>query len=191
MTDLDLSFEPENTASKPRRGLSLGSIVLIAGILLTAAVFGIALARQNQTQPQSGPAPDFTLTTLDGDTIRLSDLRGKVVVINFWASWCGPCRVEAPALQKVYERYRDRGVEFLGVAWTDTERGARAFIAEFNQTYPNGLDLGTKLAELYRIQGVPETFIVNQNGQIVQFIMQPITEQSLSAILDRVLANGA
>lgn len=191
MTDLDLSFEPENTASKPRRGLSLGSIVLIAGILLTAVVFGIALARQNQTQPQSGPAPDFTLTTLDGDTIRLSDLRGKVVVINFWASWCGPCRVEAPALQKVYERYRDRGVEFLGVAWTDTERGARAFIAEFNQTYPNGLDLGTKLAELYRIQGVPETFIVNQNGQIVQFIMQPITEQSLSAILDRVLANGA
>lgn len=191
MTDLDLSLEPENAASEPRRGLSLGSIVLIAGILLTAVVFGIALARQNQTQPQAGPAPDFTLTTLDGDTIRLSDLRGKVVVINFWASWCGPCRVEAPALQTVYERYRDRGVEFLGVAWTDTERGARAFIAEFNQTYPNGLDLGTKLAELYRIQGVPETFIVNPDGQIVQFIMQPITEQSLSAILDRVLTAGA
>ncbi len=191
MTDLDLSLEPENTASEPRRGLSLGSIVLIAGILLTAVVFGIALARQNQTQPQAGPAPDFTLTTLDGETIRLSDLRGQVVVINFWASWCGPCRVEAPALQTVYERYRDRGVEFLGVAWTDTERGARAFIAEFNQTYPNGLDLGTKLAELYRIQGVPETFIVNPDGQIVQFIMQPITEQSLSAILDRVLTTGA
>lgn len=191
MTDLDLSLEPENTASESRRGLSLGSIVLIAGILLTAVVFGIALARQNQTQPQAGPAPDFTLTTLDGETIRLSDLRGQVVVINFWASWCGPCRVEAPALQTVYERYRDRGVEFLGVAWTDTERGARAFIAEFNQTYPNGLDLGTKLAELYRIQGVPETFIVNPDGQIVQFIMQPITEQSLSAILDRVLTTGA
>jgi len=191
MTDLDLSLEPENTASEPRRGLSLGSVVLIAGILLTAVVFGIALARQNQTQPQAGPAPDFTLTTLDGETIRLSDLRGQVVVINFWASWCGPCRVEAPALQTVYERYRDRGVEFLGVAWTDTERGARAFIAEFNQTYPNGLDLGTKLAELYRIQGVPETFIVNPDGQIVQFIMQPITEQSLSAILDRVLTTGA
>jgi cytochrome c biogenesis protein CcmG/thiol:disulfide interchange protein DsbE len=190
MTDVNLPFETDEPA--PQRGfrLGLGSIVLLVGIVLVAVVFGIALLQRNQTQPTAGPAPDFTLTTLDGDTYRLADLKGQVVVINFWASWCGPCRVEAPALQKVWERYQNQGVTFLGVAYTDTERGAREFIAQYSQTYPNGLDLGTKISDLYNIQGVPETFIINQRGEVVEFIMQQVNEAQLSAILDRVLATG-
>jgi len=187
MTDLELLSEPQPL---PRRGLGIGSIVLLVGIALTAIVFGLALIRQNQTQPTAGRAPDFTLTTLDGGEFRLADQRGKVVVLNFWASWCIPCRDEAPVLQSIWERYRDRGVVVVGVAYTDTERGAKEFIAEFNQTYPNGMDLGTRISEMYNIQGVPETFVIDQNGNVAQFIYAAVNDQQLGTLLDRLLENA-
>jgi cytochrome c biogenesis protein CcmG/thiol:disulfide interchange protein DsbE len=188
MAELDFLTEPQiEETPAPRRGLSLGSIVLLVGVVLVALVFGFALARQNRTQPESGPAPDFTLTMLDGSQMRLADLKGKVVVINFWASWCGPCRDEAPALQAIWEKYQDKGVVVMGVAYTDTEKGAKAFISEFNQTYPNGLDIGTKISELYSITGVPETFIIDREGKVAAFMMVAISEQSLSARIDQVL----
>jgi cytochrome c biogenesis protein CcmG/thiol:disulfide interchange protein DsbE len=188
MTQIDqlLLTEPEVTPS--RRGLTPGSIVLLVGLLVAVVIVGIALIRQSQTQPTSGPAPDFTLTTLDGQNVKLSDLRGKIVVINFWASWCVPCRDEAPALQAVWDRYQDQDVVILGVAWTDTETGAQAFRQEFRQTYPNGLDLGTKIAEKYHIQGVPETFVVDRQGNVAEFIYANVTETRLSETLDRLLA---
>jgi cytochrome c biogenesis protein CcmG/thiol:disulfide interchange protein DsbE len=188
MTDTNLSvLEPEPTA--PRRGgLSLASIVLLVGILAVVAVFGWALIRSNQTQPTAGPAPDFTMTTYDGQEYRLSDLRGKVVIVNFWASWCIPCHDEAPALQRVYERYKDRGVEMLGVAYTDTDTNALAFIDKYDMTYPTGPDTGTRISDRYNIIGVPETFVVDQQGNIAKFIMQPTTEAELSAIIDGLLA---
>src|SRR5512145_107243 len=193
MSNANLPFETENpeVTAAPGSRFGLGAIVLLFGILLIASVFGVALLQRNQTQPQAGAAPDFTLTTLDGQSYRLADLKGQVVVINFWASWCQPCRVEAAELQRVWDKYRDQGVTFLGVAYTDTERGAKAFINEFSQTYPNGLDIGTKISDLYNIQGVPETFIVNQKGEVVEFIMQQVNEAELSALLDRVLTTGA
>jgi cytochrome c biogenesis protein CcmG, thiol:disulfide interchange protein DsbE len=182
-------LEPTPTDA-PKRGIGMGGIVLLVGVVAVAAVFGLALIDRNAGQPTSGPAPDFTLTTLDGQDVRLSDLRGQVVVINFWASWCVPCRDEAPALQAVWERYRDRGVVLLGVAWTDTERNARAFIDEFSQNYPNGLDLGTRIGELYGITGVPETFIVDQQGQVVGFYPIALQQDQLAAVIESVLAGG-
>lgn len=170
-----------------RRGFSLGSVALIIGFILVAAVIGMQLARQNQTQPTSGPAPDFSLTTFNGDTFRLTEQRGKVVVVNFWASWCGPCRDEAPILQSVWERYRDQSVVLVGVAYLDSDQDSRAFIDEFGITYPNGPDRGTRISETYRIQGVPETFVVDQNGQIVEFIIAPVQPGQLDTILDRIL----
>jgi cytochrome c biogenesis protein CcmG/thiol:disulfide interchange protein DsbE len=192
MTELSLDQQQptETPAPQPGFGLSLGSIVLLTGILLTAAVFGLALAQRNQTQPTSGPAPDFTLTTLDGQTFNLKELKGKVVVVNFWASWCGPCRAEAPILERLWQQYKDKNVLFLGVAYTDTERNARAFIAEYQQTYPNGLDVGTKISDLYNITGVPETFVVDQQGNVAKFFMVPLQERDLKPVLDQLLAGG-
>jgi len=181
----DLLDEPQPTAQ--RRGLSLGSIVLLGAIVIAAAIVGLALARQKQTQPTSGPAPDFAVTTFDGAEIRLSDLRGQVVVVNFWASWCIPCKDEAPVLQAAWEKYRDRGVVILGVAYVDTPTNSLAFIDEFSITYPNASDAGTRVSDAYHITGVPETFIIDRDGNIAQFYYAQVTEPTLSNTLDRLI----
>ena len=176
-----------NNAPPTKQKLGLGSIVLLMGLVLFTTVIGWAYVDGSATQPTSGPAPDFTLTTFDGASFRLSDHRGKVVVINFWASWCIPCRDEAPILQSVWERYRERRVILVGIAYADTTQKSLDFIEEFGITYPNGPDTGTIVSEEYRITGVPETFIVDQNGEVVETIIAPITAAQLDRILERLL----
>jgi len=175
----DLPFEPDLMETPPsRKGLGLGGILLLLGVAAIALVFGLALARKNQTQPTAGPAPDFTLTTLDGGQINLASLKGRVVVVNFWASWCGPCRQEAPVLERVWQQYKDKDVVVIGVAYTDTEKNAKAYLQQFGNTYPNGLDIGTKISELYNIQGVPETFIIDRNGNVSRFFKVPFVQDA-------------
>lgn len=182
---IDLLDEAHIPAKK--RGLSLGSIVLLAAIVVAAAIFGLALARQKETQPTAGAAPDFTVTSFDGETIRLADLRGKIVVLNFWASWCVPCKQEAPVLETIWQRYRDRDVVVLGVAYVDAYNASLEFIDEFGLTYPNAPDQGTVVSDRYHITGVPETFIIDRDGNIAEFIYAQVTEPGLTASLDRLL----
>jgi cytochrome c biogenesis protein CcmG/thiol:disulfide interchange protein DsbE len=177
MTDMLIESDLNETPP-PRKGLGLAHIILLVGVLVVVAIFGLALARKNQTQPTAGPAPDFTLTTLDGGQIKLSSLKGRVVVVNFWASWCGPCREEAPVLEQVWQKYKNQDVVVVGVAYTDTEKNAKAYLQQFNNTYPNGLDIGTKISEMYNIQGVPETFIIDRNGNVARFFKVPFVEDA-------------
>ena len=124
------------TQPQARRGLSLGSIVLLLGIAAVAGAFALALARQSATQPTSGPAPDFTLTTFDGQPVHLADYRGKVVVLNIWATWCVPCRDEMPMLVELEKEYASRGVMFIAASLDD--RQTRPQIAEFLSKYNVG-----------------------------------------------------
>ncbi len=180
--------EAEQPAAAPAgRKINFVAVLFIGVFVLIAVFFGVALVGKNQTQPTEGGAPEFTLTTFEDQQIKLSDLRGKVVMINFWASWCGPCRYEAPELQKTWEQYKDRGVVFLGIAYTDTERNAKAFLKEFGITYTNGLDLGTRISAKYRIQGVPETYFVGKDGQLYGNHIGPIDEPTLIAKIEELL----
>lgn len=136
-------------------------------------------------------APDFSLRTLDGgEVVRLSDLRGQVVVINFWASWCAECRVEHPDLQAAWHRFRDRGVVLVGIPFQDTPEDSRRFAAELGGDWPLLMDPGAETGLAYGVYGVPETVFVGPDGRIAGKIIGPVTFQSLSQGINELLEEG-
>lgn len=168
-------------------------LVLVFGFLLVLgllAVFSWQIYDSARGQVKSGQAPDFTLTLFEGGELTLSELQGQVVVVNFWASWCIPCRDEAPILERTWRRYRDQGVVFIGVAYLDAEKGSLAFLEEFDITYPNGPDLGTRIARNYRITGVPETFFIAKDGRVADLEIGPLTERRLVSAIETLLRGG-
>lgn len=185
MSDLEFLQEP-----RPKRiGWSWGNLVLIAGIVAVTLVLALQLARRSEGQPRPGQmAPDFTLETFDGQTITLSELRGQLVLVNFWGSWCPPCDHEAPHLQDLYEQYAGQGLVVVGVNWLDTPSGASAFIARHGLTFPNGKDIQERVARAYRIQGAPENFLIGRDGRVVMAWIGPVTFPMVAEVIDRVLA---
>jgi cytochrome c biogenesis protein CcmG/thiol:disulfide interchange protein DsbE len=162
---------------------------LILGLLFGfLGLVGLGLYRSQAGQLSHGSAPDFTLQQFDGGAFRLSEQRGKVVMLDFWASWCIPCREEALKLEALWGEYQARGVVFVGVAYADTETGARAFLDEFNISYPNGPDLGTRISQAYRMRGVPEKFLIDRCGQIRQVVVGPVSHAQLRQALETLLA---
>ncbi|MGH2537488.1 MAG: TlpA family protein disulfide reductase [Candidatus Promineifilaceae bacterium] len=162
---------------------------LVWGVLLLfLALMGWGLYRVQAGQLDHGPAPDFTLSLYRGGTFRLAEQRGQVVMVDFWASWCVPCRREASTLQALWQEYQERGVVFVGVAYADTEAAARAFLDEFGITYPNGPDLGTRISSDYRMEGVPEKFFIDRQGQIQAVIIGPAAEAEYRRQLEALLA---
>jgi cytochrome c biogenesis protein CcmG/thiol:disulfide interchange protein DsbE len=157
----------------------------------TSSVGGFTVANyEARAEVENTPAPDFELQSLeDGTPIALSSFRGHVVVLNFWASWCAPCRLEAPGLRRVSERYRDRGVRFLGVDYRDDEAAARAFVDEFRLPYPSVSDPSGSLAADYELIGFPTTFIVDPAGTIryrfVGYLDEEVLEDALNDALPK------
>jgi cytochrome c biogenesis protein CcmG/thiol:disulfide interchange protein DsbE len=163
-----------------RRGV-WGYLVL-AAVLLFIILLASSLMRAQQGPVRVGSiAPQFTLTTFDGETYHTEDYAGQVIVVNFWASWCQPCELEAVELEQAYQMYNDQGVVFLGVDYTDTEPEARAYLERFGVTYPNGPDLRTAISQAYRTVGVPETYIIGPDGTLAAVMIGPY--QSLNDII--------
>lgn len=188
----DLEFlEPDASQGRQGKGPRWGTAALIAGIMAIAAALALQLSRQNAAQPQSGPAPDFYLKLFDNADFQLSDYRGQVMLVNFWASWCPPCRDEAPALQTLYDDYRDDGLVIVGVNMLESsQQKARAFIEEFGITYPNGEDIGQRITNLYRVQAPPESFLIDRAGHIHQFIIGAVNYDRLSGEIEALLGGG-
>ncbi len=138
--------------------------LLAALPLLTAAASAGAVAIQDS-------APDFTLKSLDGANLRLDEYRGQVVLINFWASWCGPCRQEMPVLDQLHKRYEDTGFAVLGVNVEGTEAPARQLLSKVPVSFPVLIDAGQKVSETYHLQAMPSTVVVDRDG-VVRYVHQ-------------------
>ena len=165
-------------------------ILLWAGLVFLLLVLAVGLIRSQQGQVGIGEvAPDFELITFTGKTYQLSDFRGKVILVNFWASWCESCKPEAADLEAAHKFYESRGdVLFLGIDYVDTEPEALAYLEEFQITYPNGPDLRTKISQAFRITGVPETFIINQDGIIAHVQIGPFSSlEQIKSTIDPLL----
>lgn len=180
--------EQPKTTSSPSQ-LTLGTIFLMVGITVFVAVMGLQLFRQNQTQPYPGDrAPNFDLTSYDGETYNLRELRGQIVIVNLWASWCGPCHEEADDLQQVHEDYLANDVLMIGVNWLDIDSEALDFMEFYGITYPNAPDLGELFYEAYNIQGPPETFVIGRDGIVEATIIGGTSYEAIARILDDMLA---
>lgn len=144
--------------------------------------------------PQAGfLAPDFSLSSLDGQTISIDELRGQVILVNVWATWCPPCRAEMPAMQRVYEEYHAQGFEILAVNSTaqDTLSNLDPFIAEYGLTFPILLDESGSITRPYRVMSLPTSFFVGRDGIISEVVVGgPMDEALLRARIENLLAEG-
>jgi cytochrome c biogenesis protein CcmG/thiol:disulfide interchange protein DsbE len=178
--------EPQPDEPVKQRFSTFGVLALL-GVIAAIVVIGYALYKANLTTPTEGPAPAFSAVTFDGEPISLDGWRGNAVVVNFWASYCAPCRDEAPMLERLWQEYRDRGVVFVGINTDDIERNARAYMDEFGITYYNAPDVKGKIEDDYRITGIPETFVINTEGEIVRHFLSTPRERELREEIERAL----
>lgn len=179
-----------NTQNTAPRRLPFGFI--IAFILLAiflGLLFGSLSKNKNTSLKIGQPAPDFSFTSYDGETVSLADFRGKVVVVNFWASWCQPCAEEALYLEKVWQKYLPgEQVVFLGVDYVDTESKARQYLQGLHISYPNGPDLKSSISRDYHVSGVPETYVIAPDGRLAFIKIGPFTSTvELTEMIDSLL----
>jgi cytochrome c biogenesis protein CcmG, thiol:disulfide interchange protein DsbE len=177
-----------------RYARTLAVVGVATAVLAVGLLLGSGLGNRNAlaTSPLvRSPAPAFTLPGLDGrkaSTVRLADLRGQVVVVNFWASWCTECHVEQAALNRTWERFRDSGVVVVGVDFEDATGDARQYVASTGAGYPMVVDATSATALDYGVRGVPETFVIDARGRIVDRVVGPATSSRLASTLTRLLS---
>lgn len=202
--DRSLGIAPPSPASRaPGRarlsgrelGLAIGGA--LAGLIVIALVWALSgRVEQPVALPiaeTNRPAPDFSLPGLDGTTVRLSDYRGKIVLVNFWGSWCEPCKEETPALQSVYQKLRDQGLVIIGVDLRNQERSGpdgdadvRNFAGRYGVTYPIALDIAGETGRAFQVYVLPTSFFIDQTGTIRRVSFSTVTAADVEAVFKKL-----
>ena len=196
----------ETTPLSPREsrsGTKKRNLIIFLSLIPIAALFGLlgwGVARSGgnpggfgvnskfgEREVEQRFAPEFVEVGLDGDVVSLPGLRGKVVMLDFWSSWCPPCRREAPGIAQVYREYEGMDVEFIGVAIWDDRGDVADYIQEYDLPYPNVLDERGRIAINYGVTGLPEKFFVSAQGRLVRKYVGPIQPDTLRDTLDGLL----
>jgi len=183
-------------------GVARGALIVLVGTVLLA----LPVACRGQLDPQpvatrraagtptrirgtaiGQEAPDFDLADLAGQTVRLSDYRGRVVLLNFWATWCGPCRMEVPGLVTVHERYKDRGFTVLAVNLGEPRQRVDAFAGQFQMTFPVLLDPAGRARRLYPTRGIPISFVLDGEGVVRQVVIGAMDEETIIGLIEPYL----
>jgi cytochrome c biogenesis protein CcmG/thiol:disulfide interchange protein DsbE len=170
-------------------------ILAVVGLVVAFAVASLLLTRgdaknglsSKSTLETKEAAPDFTLALIKGGTFHLGNHKGKPILINFFASWCLPCRDEAPVLEKIAHEYEAKGVIFLAIAIDDTEEKINDFVARYGVTFPVGLDKTAAIQKSFGLYGIPTTYFVSKQGVINYFHSGVVTEELLRHELDKLL----
>ena len=155
------------TAVARRRGLTIGLVAAGIGLVAAAGLFWVQ---------HRGPrlAPDFAVPDLSGQAVRLSALRGKVVLLNLWTTWCPPCREEMPSMQRLYERLRNRDFQLLAVSQDeDGKQVVEPFVKEMHLSFPVLVDPDHQVGDRYGVWGYPETFVIDRTGHVVERVIGP------------------
>ena len=184
---------PALWSQRPRRRWVRWTIATTAVVVVGAwAIVAGSRFGQDPTLVESPllgePAPQLELPLLDGGTITSEDLAGQPYVVNFWASWCVPCREEAPILQSFHERWSDRGVQVLGVVYQDTESKAEEFRDEFGLTFPQAMDPRGRTAIDFGVFGIPETYVVDEQGIVMAKLIGAVGPTTLDDVLGQIRA---
>jgi cytochrome c biogenesis protein CcmG/thiol:disulfide interchange protein DsbE len=183
---------------QPKRRIPAFAVVMVIGVLFLGGLLALMLIKPPQKALCDEPAPDWSLTLfpeykagLAADAINLSDFRGQGVVLNFWASWCKPCEEEAALLEAKWREVKDQGIVFIGVDYLDQDPAAKRYLQKFDITYPNGPDLASRISKRYTIRGVPETFFIDPQGNLVgcrkigPFVNEAELDQRIAEIMPK------
>jgi cytochrome c biogenesis protein CcmG/thiol:disulfide interchange protein DsbE len=163
---------PANDHPTIRRGAGrlplayLAAAAVLPLILMAILAWRLVSAASAPAALIGSPAPDFALADLDGHPLRLADLRGRPVIVNFWASWCGPCVEEFPLLQRAVVEHRDQRLAVVGIVFQDRSEAARAFLQRLGASWPSAMDPAGKVAEAYGIYAPPESFFIDASGKV-------------------------
>ncbi|MBU4225323.1 MAG: TlpA family protein disulfide reductase [Chloroflexi bacterium] len=190
-----MNAESSNISRPIRRTINWTTWALILGVLWTyisrvPATF-TTLSGTPPSPKEGFSAPDFTLDLLGGGQITLSELRGQPVVLNLWATWCGPCREEMPTIEKVYRDYKDLGLVVIGLNLTsqDSEQAVAAFVQELGLTFPIALDRDGSVSNRYQLLGLPTTFFIDREGVIRSVVVGgPMSEALIQSRVENLLS---
>ena len=165
----------------------------VIAIIFILCLFPAGCSREKGGETTGGiiigsRAPDFSMTSLSGQQINLKDLKGQGVLVNFWATWCYPCREEMDDLKAAYEKYKDQGIVILGIDMKEGEDTVRKFIESYKITYPILIDMDGKVSDAYNVFGIPSSFVIDREGIIRDIILGEMNQDSINNKIERLIS---